>query len=145
MGTGINRDAWIKVVEDLRPNLAVTLGMGLNARPQTLNKAAKELCCRIERKALGARWAQKPRQDRLWAVGFHEHPNSNRHIHVAVHAPDRHADWLMTNGNSIWREIRASGDWYCEPLESPAAYARYITKDLWKADTLDDIFIYVPR
>ncbi len=140
-----NRDAWIRLVEELQPNLAITLGMGLNCRPETLNKAAKELCCRIERQALRARWSEKPKADRLWAIGFHEHPNSNRHVHIAARAPDRHADRFMTNGNATWREVRASGDFYCEPIENVPAYARYITKDLWKADTLDDVFLFVPR
>jgi len=144
MTNSFNRDAWILMIEELRPNLAITLGMGHDCRPETLNKAAKELCCRIERRALGALWSDKPRADRVWAIGFHEHPNSNRHLHIAARAPDRHADRLMTDGNATWRKVRPSGDWYCEPIENVSAYARYITKDLWKADSLDDAFLYVP-
>lgn len=139
------RDGWIQLVEDLRPTMAVTLGSGLNCGAAALNRDARRFCCALERKVLGAGWSDKPADDRMTAIGFHEHPSSNRHIHLAIAAPFAHEGRLMTDGNRVWRKVRRCGDFYCEPIKNVAAYARYITKDVGLAYDADDIFTYVPR
>ncbi|MBX9574043.1 MAG: hypothetical protein K2X07_00190 [Caulobacteraceae bacterium] len=139
------REAWIRLVEELNPTMAVTLGSGLNCTAAPLNRDAKRFCCALERKVLGAAWSEKPSDERMTAIGFHEHPSSNRHMHLAVAAPFAHEGRLMTDGNRLWRKMRSCGDFYCEPIENVAAYARYITKDVGLAYEPEDIFIYVPR
>ena len=139
------RDAWIRLLEDLRPTMAVTLGSGLNCGAAVLNRDALRFCCALERKVLGARWSEKPAERRIIAVGFHEHPNSNRHIHLAVAAPPAHESRLMTDGNRLWRKARSCGDFYCEPIKTVEGYVRYITKDLRLSYEVDDLFTYVPR
>lgn len=139
------RDALIRMIIANQPTIAITLGAGHPLSAHAFNKAAKEFCCRIERKANGARWVDKPADLRMRAIGFHEHPNSNQHMHASVSGGSTIEDALIVHGNRAWRATRPSGDYYCEPIRDVEAYARYITKDIWKTDDLDGVFLYAPR
>lgn len=138
------RDAWIELALGLDGNLAITLGAGLSTTPATLERSVTAYFNRIQRQALGPRWTKADARDRISAIGFCEHIDSNLHMHVFAKAGDRCALKLML-GQRLWKSVRTAGDYYCEPIQDPMRYARYITKELGSAASFDRIFVYKPR
>jgi hypothetical protein len=75
------RAAWITYLEaEFEPSIELMLGMGLPASTEALNKAARRFCCEISRQGNGPRWSKKPAEEWLWAIGFHEHMDSNQQV-----------------------------------------------------------------
>ncbi|MNS15564.1 hypothetical protein D3C72_472010 [compost metagenome] len=138
-------DAWRALTADMKPNMAITLGMGLPTSAAQLNRDATHFFNTIQKKAWGPRWFDHPQRHLIRAVGFHEHPETNRHIHLAAHVPYRIAERLILDGCRIWKSIRPAGDYFAERIEDVERYGSYITKDAWSTASRDDIFIYASR
>lgn len=135
-------DAWRTLSTDMKPNMAITLGMGLSTSAAQLNRDATHFFNIIQRKAWGPRWTDHPQRHLIRAIGFHEHPDSNRHVHIAMRAPYAIAERLVLDGCRLWKSIRPAGDYYAKRVEDMERYGSYITKDAWSRASQDDIFIY---
>ncbi len=137
--------AWRAHLADMKPNMALTLGMGLTTSASQLNRDATHFFNIVQRKAWGPRWYNNPERHLIKAVGFHEHPASNRHMHIAAHVPYAISERLMVEGCRVWKSIRPAGDYYSDPIDDVGRYASYISKDAWSKASQDDIYIYASR
>ena len=139
------REAWREQAFGIEPNIAITLGMGLPTTAERLNTDATEFLNQIQRRALGPRWSKKPASIRINAVGFHEHPLSNPHMHIAAAAGDRVAERIVLDGSRYWKAIRPAGDFWAQRIENLDGYIAYITKDAITQQAWDDVFVYASR
>lgn len=138
------RGAWRKLVLDIQPTMAITLGIGLQTTAERLNRDAELLFNRVQRRAYGPRWFKQPASERISAIGFHEHPDSNRHMHVALAGGYRVCERLMLDGSRFWKDIRTAGDFYVEPIGNVEGYADYITKDARSERSWETVYVYRP-
>lgn len=139
------RAAWVTFLgEEMEPDVEVMLGMGLGASAEAVNAAATEFLKRIEGKANGRRWHKFPPEERLTVIGFHEHPHSNRHVHLFARGNSRIQKELML-GAPLWKSLRRGGDYHCDVIHNRKAYARYGTKELFSDRSFADVFVYKPK
>lgn len=138
-------EAWRTLTTDMKANMAITLGMGLSTSAERLNRDATHFFNIVQRKAWGSRWPRRPQRQLIRAIGFHEHPETNRHIHIAAYVPDRVAERLVVDGCRIWKSLRPAGDYYAERIEDVKRYSSYVTKDAWSTASQDDVFVYASR
>ncbi len=80
------RAALIQAVERIEPNLFITLVFNRDVQLGPAARAVEEFCKRLERRAHGKRWLDYPAAERLKALAFPEHIDSNLHFHLAGHA-----------------------------------------------------------
>lgn len=145
MSPADQRLAFMAWLAELQPNLMVTIGAGPAFSPQRLKRDVERHLNSIERRALGPRWAAKPASDRMTAVGFLEHAESNAHYHLLVQAPDRHEEALVVVGEERWRRRHPGGVHHVQRIDSVPRSARYSTKELWSERSFDAIIIHGPR
>lgn len=138
------RRAWAQLAADRKPNIAFTLGMGLSTTADRLNRDAMVFLNRIERRANGPRWASRPNDMRIWALGFHEKRQSNWHLQAIGFAAPKIAERLVLDGSRIWKDVRMAGDYWADRIEDQAAYSRYVSKETWNEQAWADVFVYAP-
>ena len=136
------RRSWEQFVVDQNPSVALMLGGGGDCKPEVLVGAARQFFGRIQRLAHGPRWANRPKEDWLMAVGFIEKLDTNPHLHLAVRTNSGEAGILLIKGSQIWKGLRHKGDYHCEYIADAEAYVHYSTKELGKRLNYEHAFIY---
>jgi hypothetical protein len=76
------------------------------------------------------------------AVGVWEHIDSNPHCHVLISVSADESEWLFGEGNKSWLCLQPRGQFDISEIESPRKVISYITKEIYKADSQDQLFIY---
>ena len=145
MSPAIQRLAFVSWLEEMQPNLMVTIGAGPAFSPGRLKLDVEKHLNAIERRALGPRWAAKPAAERMIAIGCLEHAESNAHYHLLAQAPDRHEEALFVVGEERWRQRHPGGVHHVQRIDSVRKGARYSTKELWSERSFDAIIIHGPR
>lgn len=136
------RKAYIKLINDLQPNRAITLKAGLSCSLETLSSKAQLFFNKVQRHARGRNWARYPADQWPEAVGFFEHVRTDLHLHLAARITADDLRGHFGAAEPIWREVRPAGHYYCESIEDVSAYARYITKEFYRPETRDAAFLY---
>ena len=139
----IKRGDWQELVDQIHSPLAVTIASTTPLPLDAIHRCADRFFNLIERRALGARWHRKPTYERLRAVGFVEHLESNTHMHLAVEAPCFRLQSVLVNGKGIWRRVRPGGTYDCAPAKG--RWSAYITKDAWGLNAPDRLYLRCPR
>lgn len=139
----IKQKEWQELVDQIHSPLAVTIASTTPLPLDIICRCANHFFDRIERRGLGARWHRKPAHERLRAVGFVEHLESNTHMHLAVEAPGFRLQSILVNGEGIWRRVRPGGTYDCAPVKG--RWSAYITKDAWGLDAADRLYLRCPR
>lgn len=138
------RRSYCHLLLDLKPTHFITFNFG---RPFTTNSAhfaMKGYFQRVERAALGRNWGKFTGEQRIVAIGFLEHLDSNPHWHVAARIPQK-AVAALANTERRWKTLSAGGHAFVLPIEREAAVANYITKELPRTRHFDEVFIYSPE
>ena len=76
------------------------------------------------------------------AVGVWEHLDSNPHCHVLISASDVESAWLFGEGEKSWLWLQPRGQFDIREIEAPRKVISYITKEIYKPDSQDQLFVY---
>jgi hypothetical protein len=135
---------FVDLLLSINPNCGLTLGEGRTINPITMDGKIRHYLNCVQRRQLGRRWSELSAASRLTAIGFRERGLDHGHWHLMVAAsPD--VALALSISRDIWAKVRPAGDWWFGFLEKEAAYASYITKELYTAETQNNVFIYTPR
>ena len=140
-----SRGDWIAAAQAIEPTVALMLGMGLSTTSDRLNRDIDKFLNAIQRRAYGPRWPNRPAADRPAAIGFHEHLDSNHHVHLAVRASPEIMAVLAERGNRTWKAMRLAGDFHFAPIDSIESYTRYITKEIGLQTRMEIAYMYAPK
>lgn len=138
----ISRADYVELVAGVRPDHAITLCAGLACTAAVLDIAAERFLNRVQRAGHGRNWHKRRAAERLEAVGFFEHHDTNLHLHIAARLPTERLREAATDGERLWRLLRPAGAYECEPIAHIARHNWYITKELWDPRTRNQIFVY---
>ena len=97
----------------------------------------------VDRKILRRRVKDAPASDRLFFVAVPEHPNTNLHYHLLLHAP---VNPLKTQriATKYWQLVVPSGDLWMPAIgdaDDISRIAFYAVKDCWKGFGIDDFIV----
>ena len=139
------RAALIQAVERIEPNLFITLVFNRDVKLGAAARAVEEFCKRLERRAHGKRWLDYPTVERLKALAFPEHFDSNLHFHLAGHASERMCEVAVDEAGDVWRQLTKTGHADAQMVESQRAVARYITKSTRNTRSVEGFVAYAPK
>lgn len=134
--------AWIDFTLSLEPNVVITLDSGLGVNHITFQSTVTHYLNRVQRRAHGRNWAKYPPEQKIRAVGFFEHWDTNLHLHIAANAPDRALRWELGQGAGLWRDLRRAGSHHYDMINCPEDYVSYITKRMNDVKTRDNVYVY---
>ena len=137
------REHWEQLVRDQNPTCIMTLGEGRRIAIITMQGKIKHYLNAVQKETLGRYWTKFPAAQRITAIGFREHHETNPHWHLAIHA-DSEMRMGLADSRKLWAKIRPTGDWYYDFLDDADRYAHYITKELFHSETADNVFVYTP-
>jgi hypothetical protein len=126
----------------LEPQLYVTHNFGYRVSPETGERSLRRFYNRMQRQVHGRNWSRRYDDAPMVAVGFWEHLDSNPHCHVLVAGADREYSWLLHEGSESWLWAQPRGQLEVVRILQPRAAISYITKELYKPDSQDQLFIY---
>jgi len=93
----------------------------------SVNRSLKGLHARLDEKALGAKWCEKPISQRLNSMSFLENKDRNMHFHMLWTAPIHEAKLLEELPN-IWEKLVPGGQAVTKDIFSPSGASWYSTK-----------------
>ena len=128
--------------ESLEPNLYVTHNFGYRVSPETGQKSLMRFYNRLQSQIHGRNWYKRVNDQPMVAVGFWEHLDSNRHCHVLISASDDESAWLADKGKESWLWLQPRGQFDISEIESLPKVISYVTKEIYKPDLQDQLFIY---
>ena len=126
----------------LEPHLFVTHNFGFCVSPETGERSMRRFYNRLQsRCTVGtgtgviptSRWSQS-------ASGSTS--ISNPHCHVLISASDAESAWLFEEGNKSWLWLQPRGEFDIGEIEAPRKAISYITKEIYKPDSQDQLFVY---
>ncbi len=116
------RAGHLQFIAAIGPTGALTLGEGRFNSLTSMPRLMTLFLNKVQRVAYGRNWYRKPPDQRLSAIGFREHAQTNAHWHLAV-AADEDLRRALYGSESIWAEVRPGGHWYFDGVENGAQYA----------------------
>jgi hypothetical protein len=125
-----------------QPQLFVTHNFGYRVSPETGQKSLMRSYNRLQSKVYGRNWNKRETDLPMVAVGFWEHLDSNPHCHVLISASDDEIRWLLEEGKKSWLWLQPRGQFDIDPIEARRKAISYITKEIYKPDSQDQLFIY---
>jgi hypothetical protein len=128
--------------ESLEPNLYVTHNFGYRVSPETGERSLRRFYNRPQSRVHGRNWYKRVNDQPMVAVGFWEHIDSNRHCHVLISASDDEIRWLLEEGKKSWLWLQPRGQFDIDPIEALRKAISYTTKEIYKPDSQDQLFIY---
>ncbi|MGA3341597.1 MAG: hypothetical protein ABSD11_13455 [Methylocella sp.] len=126
----------------LEPQLFVTHNFGFLISPETGERSLKRFYNRLQSQVHGQNWNRRDTDQPMVAVGFWEHLDSNPHCHVLVSASDAESARLFEEGNKSWLWLQPRGQFDIREIEAPRKAISYITKEIYKPDSQDQLFVY---
>jgi hypothetical protein len=135
----IERWELVKWIVRERANFALTLNPNQNLTPNAIARHLGKLLKTMDEKVVGhgGRIGTVATEDRLWAVAFIEHPDSNIHLHVALRL-ETHQLAAIRTGEDGWRQFidevwsaitKGSGSIMFNRITSPDGWGGYVTKE----------------
>ena len=137
------RNELLKWLQCVPFNFAFTFNFN---RPTSFAAAKKDLEAwqrNVDRKVLGRNWKTAPTEQRLFCIGFPEHPSSNLHYHALISAPENPLK-VQRVATKMWKFVVPSGDLWVSPLEAESDIRRvagYATKELWNGVGIENLYI----
>lgn len=129
-----------KLVQNMAPNVAITLGNPRCTRVEDFHKDAKFLFDMITRKTIGSAWRKLPKERWIQAIGVVEHTEGNPHMHLAVVANDAYKSTLAARASYLWTTKLNKGHFYMDSIHNLEAYSHYMMKGFRSEHT--PLFIY---
>jgi len=126
----------------LEPQLFVTHNFGYRVSPETGERSLRRLYNRLQSRVHGRNWYKRVNDQPMVAVGFWEHLDSKRHCHVLISASDDESAWLLGEGKKSWLWLQPRGQFDIDPIEARRKAISYVTKEIYKPDSQDQLFIY---
>lgn len=137
------RDEIVRWISREHCSHALTLNVNRAVTVAKLRTLFGLFCLEVDRACLGRKNVHRtPSAERLFAIGFAEHPHTNIHLHAALRLDGwwRHGSLLELSEQlrRIWASVtRGPGTIDLKPL-SDQGWGRYITK---AANVLDGAFL----
>ena len=126
----------------LEPKLYVTHNFGFCVSPETCESSMRRFYNRLQSQVHGRNWNRRETDQPMIAVGVWEHLNLNPHCHVLISASDAESAWLFGEGEKSWLWLQPRGQFDIGLIEAPRKVISYITKEIYKPDSQDQLFIY---
>ena len=126
----------------LEPQLFVTHNFGFPVSPETRERSMRRFYNRLQSQVHGRNWNRRHTDQPMIAVGVWERLNSNPHCHVLISASDDESAWLFGEGNKSWLWLQPRGQFDISEIEAPRKVISYITKEIYKSDSQDQLFVY---
>ena len=123
----------------LKPNYFATLTFNRDVNYESVRLKLKHLFAGIDAKLYGKGF-YKYELGRVDAFAFHEHINSNYHIHTAIKVLKRHQKTLENSLPAIWQRLVPSGDTDLQFLPDANSRMRacsYLLKETYKKEVYD--------
>lgn len=129
------------IVDDIRPNLAITFGAGLDIRPDIFAERTDQFLKTLMRDTFGRRWSDEPASHWPVVIGFPEHISSNLHLQSAARAAGPICDALL-EAELLWKKFRTGGHYYCCLIDDLNDYASYMCKEVHKPEVRDAMLLF---
>jgi hypothetical protein len=126
-------------------DLWVTLNFNQERSKNAVRHQFRELLARVDREHLGPRWCRKHADERTFAIGVIENPQSNIHVHALWRMPAR----VRTSSHGAqahcikahWHKLQPAGSCFIRPIEDLGA-ARYMSKQLHQPGHIEDCVFF---
>ena len=115
---------------------------GYPVAPETRERSLRRFYNRLQSQVHGRNWNRRHTDQRMIAVGVWERLDSNPHCHVLISASDDESAWLFGEGNKSWLWLQPRGQFDISEIEAPRKVISYITKEIYKSDSQDQLFVY---
>ncbi len=126
----------------LEPQLFVTHNFGFRVSPETGERSLRRFYNRLQSRVQRRNWYKRVNDQPMVAVGLWEHLDSNRHCHVLISASDDESAWLLGEGEKSWLWLQPRGQFDISEIESLPNVISYVAKEIYKPDSLDQLFVY---
>ena len=128
----------------LNPQIMVTFNYKRRVTFDQMENQVRHFANVVQDKVLGRRWNCFSAPERLAFIGVAEHLDTNPHVHAAVNGQASLLDFLQSEEAEMrWRRIHERcGQLHVGTKSNPPAIAAYMTKELYRANSLDRAIFY---
>jgi len=138
------REAYIQLSRNLQPTLFVTFSFGYRINHITAEGNISKLLNAVQREAYGRNWYKLGAPDRIAALGFLEHRDSNPHYHVLIALNAKHEAAMNKIAVRVWGEHVRRGQIHVEITRSLDAVINYCIKEQIGFRAFEEVFAYSP-
>lgn len=125
-------------------DLWITLNFNQERSKNAVRHQFRALLARVDREHLGPRWCRKHADERTFAIGVIENPQSNIHLRALWRMPGQvRKSNHGAQAHSIkahWHKLQPAGSCFIRPIEDLGA-ARYMCKQLHRSGHIEDCLI----
>lgn len=131
----------------LDPQIMVTFNYRRRVTFEQMENHVRHFGNVVQDKVLGRWWNRFSADERLAFIGVAEHLDTNPHVHAAISGQESLVDFLQSEEAEVrWRRIsERCGQLHVGTKHNPPAMAAYMTKDLYRANSLDRAIFYGTR
>jgi len=128
----------------LNPQIMVTFNYQRRVTFDQMENHVRHFGNVVQDKVLGRSWNRFAEAERLAFIGVAEHLDTNPHVHAAVSGQELLIEFLQgAEAESRWRRIdERCGQLHVGTEHNPPAIAAYMTKDLYRTNSLDRTILY---
>lgn len=135
----------LQMIHDIEPTCFITHNFGYQIDPINAETKLKHFYNMADHAVLGRNWNKKPPDQRVCALGYWEHLDTNPHLHVLVRATSEHLEWIERYGPEAWLKCNHRGQLDAGPIRDQARAVRYAFKEAKGRFDSDRLFVYAPQ
>lgn len=118
----------------------VTLSMNDYQNIEDVRRKVRELHSRIDRRLLGSKWYKKPKDQRTFFIGFHEHINSNHHVHLLMRVKPEFERYIEGIVGYEWCHLTEKGTVDIQSIYSDGCVP-YCLKEQYKSQNFESFIV----
>lgn len=138
-------NSMLELAFDIDPTCFITHNFGYEIKPLDGERRLKHFYNMADRAVLGRNWNKKPPDQRIRAIGYWEHLETNPHLHALVSASVEHLEWIEGYGPKAWMKCNQRGQLDTGPIRDLTRAVRYAFKEAKRGFDSDRLFVYAPQ
>lgn len=119
----------------------ITLCMNDFQTVDVVRNRVRELHGRLDRGLLGSKWYKKPSDERTFFIGFHEHIDSNHHIHLLMRVKPQHEERMFQIIIPEWLHLTPKGTVKIKPIDRLDTCSGYCLKEQYKLQNYESFIV----
>jgi hypothetical protein len=138
------RHDFIRWILEKKPNLFLTLTLPLNQDFVRFHTQADKFMGSIMQRAYGREWPKRSYRIRPFAMGFLEHPHTNPHYHILIHANVTVTDALLNYSQDMWARFMKFDHVHIEHIINDRDAISYCSKEQITLEHFASAWIWGP-